>query len=128
MATARAPSRLATRATLIPPPPGSRLSPLQRNFRTGSTRSTEVETSTAGLGVRVRTMGMGAPPCLQNAWATGGFLEPRQVGRVRRLTRIKARGAPSVDRGLDRRRGAAFTQDDSHETSLRRSGAPLPRP
>ena len=42
-----------TRATLIPPPPGSRRCDWPRSLATGRILSTAVERSTAGLGVIV---------------------------------------------------------------------------
>jgi hypothetical protein len=42
-----------TRATLIPPPPGSRRGAAQRNLLNGAIWPTDVETSMAGLGVMV---------------------------------------------------------------------------
>src|SRR5450756_1078697 len=53
MAVASMPSRLRTRATLMPPPPGSRCAGAQRILVKGSIFVTDVETSTAGLMVRV---------------------------------------------------------------------------
>src|SRR5665647_1798923 len=53
MAMASMPSRLRTRATLIPPPPGSRWAGAHRILVKGSSFLTDVETSRAGLMVRV---------------------------------------------------------------------------
>ena len=47
------PSRLMTRATLMPPPPASRCTAVQRSFRVGSTWATDVATSIAGFMVTV---------------------------------------------------------------------------
>src|ERR1019366_8290431 len=47
------PNRLRTRATLIPPPPGSRWACAHRILVKGTIFFTDVETSTAGLMVRV---------------------------------------------------------------------------
>src|SRR6185295_9092314 len=40
----------------MPPPPGSRFSPLQRSLCRGTTRSTAVDRSMDGFGVSVRTL------------------------------------------------------------------------
>src|ERR1019366_9207925 len=53
MAATSLPSRRTTRATLIPPPPASRRAAVHRNLRVGTISSTPVETSIAGLAVRV---------------------------------------------------------------------------
>jgi hypothetical protein len=52
------PSRFRTRATLIPPPPGSRCAGAQRILLNGIIFLTDVETSTAGFMVRVTIDGI----------------------------------------------------------------------
>jgi hypothetical protein len=47
------PRRSSTRATLMPPPPGSLRAHSHLSLRVSTTRSTAVETSTAGLSLTV---------------------------------------------------------------------------
>ena len=69
MASTSPPNRLTTRATLMPPPPGSRRCVVQRSLSIGTTRSTAVDTSIAGLGVRVTTFAITAEPMNSRAAA-----------------------------------------------------------
>src|SRR5664279_3482750 len=63
MAMASMPSRLRTRATLMPPPPGSRWAGAHRILVKGASFLTDVETSRAGLMVRVTISVIATPAC-----------------------------------------------------------------
>src|SRR5579883_1464435 len=69
-----------TRATLMPPPPGSRRCEVPRSLVTGTIRSTEVDRSTAGLGVTVTMSVMSAVPRIgRGARCLGVGLEPDEA-------------------------------------------------
>src|SRR5579871_4905809 len=96
-AAASAPKRCRTRATLIPPPPGSYRTSSQRSLLNAVSCSTEPEMSTAGFGVSVTIR--------------GGLIVPLTSRRIlRRLDRFGTlHGAGHmVPENLNRRFGEVF--------------------
>jgi hypothetical protein len=100
------PSLCATRATLIPPPPGSRFGAEQRNFLVGSTRETFTKMSIAGLivivamsGISVTSVGSGQVTrvtyCRNQAFARiksfSVHVKPAMCGKIEHKNKGKGR-------------------------------------